>query len=311
MSEVWLQAAAAALFLTWISILLAMRKPGPGLPAILDPKKAFAAEEDPVEPEAVAAAPPYSFSKWEKLLGEEDGSCKFICENPRWEEAAEAYDVFAKSCEEKGIAFVGRERSDWISGRITAHFDDCRLMPLLWAENYHVHLVQGRSLFDLLREAAPFSIIIISVKDDGSQALNHDWQEKLCEVGVRSLTREHLRHSYINIIWKKYHNTYINLYEECSVGPLAKRYDQGDFINDFKFPMCLEVESAGCHAGNYSRIRIDGRQCSQNLRGMNIAVFDMMDSKAEGIYRVDTFITMYEDNAIYRAVPAEGEKNAS
>lgn len=310
MSAVWLQGTAAALALVWISLLHAMGRTEPSRSIVPDPEEAADGSHS-VEPKAVVAAPTYSFSGWEEVLAKEDEACRFICDNPRWNEAPEAYDDFARSCAEKRIAFVDRESSDWISERIAAYFDDCRLMPLLWEENYQVHLVQGKSLFDLLRGAPPFSIIVVSVKDDGSQALNHDWQEKLCEVGIRSLTREHLRHSYINIIWKKYHNTYINLYEECSDGPLAKRYDQGDFVNDFKFPMSLEVESAGYHAGNSSSIKIDGRQYSQNLRGMNIAVFDMIDSKVEGIHRVDAFISMYEDTAIYRAVPAEGEKDVS
>ncbi len=346
MNSIGLQAVSAALFVVWISILAAMGKAkiyrsaspdpaansAPGDPmqeesAVPEdsgeaepvvhvpayPAEAELAEfENSVKEELSAPAPAYSFSRWEELLAVEDAAVSVICRNPRWSEAPEACEDFARRCREKGIALVDREDSEqWLSKRATVHFDDCRLMPLLWAENYRVHRVRGRSLLELLREASPFSILVLSVKDDGSQALNHDWQEKLCEVGLRSLTREHLRCSYINIIWKKFENTYISLYEERSEGPLAKRYDPGDFINDFKFPISLEVASEGFYAGNSSSIKIDGREYSPNQRGMNIVAYDMVDSKVEGVHRVDTFVSVYEDTAVYVAVPEEGEKDAS
>ncbi|XID91167.1 hypothetical protein ACF3MZ_21995 [Paenibacillaceae bacterium WGS1546] len=310
MSAVWLQASAAALFLAWIGILRAMHRFKPS-PSAERPSPEEAVSEHPGETEETDVMPAYSFSRWEARLAEVEEAGGILVENPRWNEAPAAYERFRALCGEKGIAIVDRNDSGWLTVRPVVYFDDCQLMPLLWGERYRIHLTEGKSLLELLREASPFSIIVISVRDDGSQALSHDWQEKLCEVGIRALTREHLRRSYINIIWKKYGHTYVNLYEEQAEGPLAKRYDPGDRINDFKFPMRLEVGSEGYYAGDSSSIRIDGRQYSPNGRGMNIVVYDMVDSKVQGIYRVDTFVTVYEDRAVYRALPTEGENDAS
>lgn len=311
MSAMGLKACAAALFVCWFVILFAMRRLVPERPTKQPTVAETVTNVSPEQTEPVDFLPEYSFARWEALLAKGDEPYAIVIENPLWNKVPEAYGHFKTLCARNHISIVSGNDSNWLFERPVVHFDDCGLMPLLWEENYNIHLVEGKSLLNLLKEASTFSLIIISVKDDGSQALSHDWQEKLSDCGIRSLTREHLRYSYINIIWKKYENVYVSLYEEYSADSLSKQYSQGDYVDDFKFPVRLEVASSGLNSGNSSSIKINGREYSPNLRGMNIAVYDVIDSKVEGVHRVDTFITMYEDTTVYRALPVEGEKYVS
>ncbi|QMV41942.1 interleukin-like EMT inducer domain-containing protein [Cohnella cholangitidis] len=313
MSVIWLQVSAVSLLVCWVMILLAMGKLKPvrSNSPLAEAKTDTVIHDQPEQTVQLTGVPEYTFAGWEGLWAKEEESCRVVIENPLWDQASEAYGNFKEQCAQKNISIVNRNDSSWLDGQSVVHFDDCTLMPYLWEQNYSIHLVEGKSLLNLLKEASPFSMIIISVKDDGSQALSHDWQEKLADCGIRSLTREYLRYSYINIIWKKYESLYVSLYEECSEGPLSKQYSEGDFVNEFKFPVHLEVASGGLNSGNRSSIKINGREYSPNLRGMNIAVYDVIDSKVEGVHRVDTFMTMYEDTTIYRARPIEGENYAS
>ncbi|QJD85495.1 hypothetical protein [Cohnella herbarum] len=308
MSTIGLQASAAVLFGCWIMILLAMRKLKPEQPTNQS-KEVEAPIDEPLESsEQIEAVFGQPFARWEHLWAKGEEQVGTIIENPLWNKVPEAYSQFRALCDQKNICIVDGNLSNVLCEHPVIHFDDCNLMSYLWEQSYSIHLVEGKSLLNLLEEASPFSLIIISVKDDGSQTLSHDWQEKLSDCGIRSLTREHLRYSYINIIWKKYEKLYVNLYEECSADSLSKMYSQGDFVNDFKFPVSVEVSSGGLYSGNCSSIKINGREYSRNLRGMNIAVYDVIDSKVEGVHRVDTFITMFEDTTVYRALPFEGEK---
>lgn len=309
MSAIGLQASAAVLFGCWIMILLAMKKMKPGQPTTNQLREVEAPNDEPLESsEQIAAVPERPFARWERLWAKGEEQVNAVIENPLWNGFPEAYSQFKASCAQRDISIVDGNLSNRLGEHPVVHFDDCNLMSFLWEQSYSIHLVEGKSLLNLLEEASPFSLIIISVKDDGSQTLSHDWQEKLSDCGIRSLTREHLRYSYINIIWKKYEKLYVNLYEECSTDSLSKTYSQGDFVNDFRFPASVEVSSGGLHSGNCSSIKINGREYSRNLRGMNIAVYDVIDSKVEGVHRVDTFITMFEDTTVYRALPFEGEK---
>lgn len=310
MSVIWLKTVAAALFLIWLIILIEMRKVQPR--QLSDSYTQIEQETDiPIEAETLYVPSQDSFNIWKEILSNDEQTCNTIIDNPLWHEMPVAYNEFKQYCDQKNVAIVNSKDDDWISKRRAVYFDDCNVMPLLWKENYNVELVKGKSMLDLLQEASLFSVIILSVKDEGSQALNHKWQEKLCDYGIRSLTREYLRHSYINIIWKKSEFTYTSIYEEWSEESLSKQYSQGQCIDEFKFPMHLEVTSEGQNAGNYSSIKINGVEYSPNMRGMNMVIYDVIDSKVERVHRVDTFVSVYEDTAVYRALPVEGEKHAT
>lgn len=298
-----LNISAVALAFIWISLLasLTVKSKKKLNPIRLDKK-----EEQPLvvhdnfEPNNSVI-----FSDWQEFL---EGDFKVgtkIVFNPRWYRVSEEYKKFEELCKDKGVAVVRERNLDFQIERSAIHFDDPILMPLLWNKGYNIKVVKGRSFTELLSEVTPFTLIFLSVKDDGSQALNHRWQEKLANYGVHKLTREYLRSSYINVIWKKGEREYISLYEEVSDNAIFKTFKPGHKINDFTIPLHFEIKSAGYDSGNVSSVKVEGVEYSPNLRGMNIVMYDLMDSKVKRAHRVDTFVSIYEDNTIYCAYPEE------
>lgn len=248
------------------------------------------------------------FTEWrEQMTGEEQP--QIIVESSRWKQDNPEYVAFMQFCKEQNIKIIKEENLNPQEYPVV-YFDDPMLMSLLWKKGYCVKVVKGRSLTELLESVDLFTLILISVKDDGSQALNHKWQEKLMNYGIHQLTREYLRSSYLNIIWKKGEREYRSLYEEISAEPISIKYKPGDKIKEFNVPVELEVRSAGLNGGNYASIRIDGQEFSPDLRGMNIVFYDLIESKVREIHRVDTFVSIFEDKTIYQAY-LEEEHHAS
>ncbi|NQX59979.1 hypothetical protein [Paenibacillus qinlingensis] len=60
--------------------------------------------------------------------------------------------------------------------------------------------------------------------------------------------------------------------------------------------------------GNISSIKFNGLELSPNLRIINMVVFDIIHLALLSAYRVDTFVTNYDDSAIYSA-SLEAEAN--
>ncbi|WP_145323825.1 interleukin-like EMT inducer domain-containing protein [Paenibacillus xylanexedens] len=301
-----LNIAATTLALLWISILSSFSlKREQGHIKIqseeeeVEVVKSFIVQDKPEQSNSVI------FSEWYKLLENDLETPIKIVYNPQWYRASEEYNKFKDFYRSKAVTLVKERNLDFQVERPVVHFDDPLLMPLLWNKGYNIKVVQGKSFADLLNEVNPFTLIFLSVKDDGSQALNHKWQEKLADYGVQKLTREYLRSSYMNVIWKKGQREYISLYEDVSDKALSKEIKSGYKINDFVMPIHLEMKSAGYNSGNISSVKIGGEEYSPNLRGMNIVLYDLMESKVKSVHRVDTFVSIFEDNTIYCAYPEE------
>ncbi|MFC4811587.1 hypothetical protein [Paenibacillus sp. GCM10023250] len=305
----WLQFGSIVLAAAWIWLLARMAKLTGWSQAS---RGALAVHEPDVRVEPVIRKPEASnvFARWESVMSGGE-RVKLIIENPQWKEELSAYEAFKRLCADHSVQIMDAFDVGFDRGRPHLHFDDSALMPELWDAGYSLQLVQGTSLLDIIQAAKPFSLIILAVKDDGTQAVNHKWQERLSEVGIRALTREYLRCSYINVIWKKVEQSYVSLYEECSDRPLFKRFELGEEAGGYVMPVSLEVSSQGLFSGNHSSIKIDGQEHSPNRRGMNIVIFDLIDSKVERVHRVDTFVTMFDDTSVYRALPSKGEKHGA
>lgn len=299
----YLQASAVFLFLLFVSFFIGMFKVSNIRVESDEPEQISSAEQGSQieENSGGISSPTHSFEKWTELMYNELANIRAILKSERWDR--HSLNAFKTLCSDNSIKIVHADDPDWLEQRQPVHFDDPAFLPLLWENGYNVLRVQGRSLSDILKEVPPFSLILISVKDDGSQALNHKWQEQLWEFGIRSLTRDHLRHSYINLIRKTNEGVYVSLSEELSADALSKHYRPGDTINDYKMPIDLKIFSAGSSCGNLSSIIINGQEYSMNLRGFNIVIYDLIDYKVRSVHRVDSFVTVYEDSAIYHALP--------
>jgi len=304
MSEGWLQLSAGVLLIAWCFVMaraISHKKKADTQPSINRNNEAA--------PEAATEQAPL-FSRWKEIITEGREKCEIILESRKWSQDISAYHNFKSFCSDYQVTIVNEEKLDWLVSKPRVYFDDPALIPFLWENGYYLQVVKGRTLKDLLEQASPFSLIIISVKDDGSQSLNHKWQEELTPYGIRCLTREHLRNSYLCLIWKRNDREYQNLYEGISSDQLMLTLKSGDRIKGFNIPFNLDAISAGLQSGNQSSIRINDREYSLNMRGMNIVEYDLVGEIVKTVHRVDTFVTIYEDTTLYRASP-EAETNAS
>ncbi len=297
MTVVQLQLLAALLLIFWVSIFYRTLKSQKSSNTVISIHSA-----KPTQSNKEKINTSYSFNYWEEVITQESVKGTAILENMKWKSDKKAYHFFLESCKNFMFAIVSTGELNWLSKKQELLFDDPAHMPLLWENGYSIKVVKGRTLIQLLEDVDPFSLIVISIKDDGTQSLNHKWQEKLAAYGMHSLTREYLRNSYINLIWKKSDALYISLHEEVSEEAISLHLKQGDKIKNYTMPFDLNVTSKGLMVGNFSSIIIDGTETSPNLRGLNIVIYNLLDKRIEKVHRVDTFVSIYEDTTIYHAI---------
>ena len=126
-------------------------------------------------------------------------------------------------------------------------------------------------------------IILIAVKDEGSQGLNDAIVQKMRELGTDFDLPSHYRYSYLAVIDDKK-----ILYEGLADEVLTYNVR----INQFE----IEMLSAGYSKGNASSIIVNGIERSLNRRGLNIVVLD----KSTGKFIDSVTIDSYLDNSLSR-----------
>lgn len=182
----------------------------------------------------------------------------------------------------------------------TVYFADTMFLPHFHQHGYHVSAVQGLTLMQILDGTEPDDLILLSVKDEGSQALTPEWEDELAAHGIRQLRREHLRHSYVNIMRKRDGEQYEPIFERNDTEKIT--------VSPEGLPVTVEVQSAGLSAGNLSSILIDGREWSKNHRGLNIVVLDRHGEVKLSTY-VDTFATLYAEHTLFAAARQDRATN--
>ncbi|MWC28289.1 hypothetical protein [Paenibacillus sp. MMS18-CY102] len=244
-------------------------------------------EEEPAEEEEI---PP----GW-AVVYEMQKPPEVIVSNRKWPE------IFNGFCHSNGIRVEQGNSLNAIAEPTSICFDEEALIPSLRNSGYDITVLHGESLEQMLKNAGPFSLIMMAVKDDGSQALDHEWQEKLHSVGIRALTRDHLRRSYVNILFKRSEFEFITLYEEVADRMIEVDYPELSTFNGFRLPVAISISSAGFDYGNKAEIKIDGRDYAVNRRGMSIVILDLIGMHVVRSVAVDTFSTVYLPETIYMA----------
>lgn len=249
---------------------------------------------------------------WYELMRQhrEEGLPQLVLANPDWNskekfggEARHDLERFIAGCGESGFQVTLDIRPGYAG--------------LVWTD-YAPHLaflsrlgiaakpVNGDSLVHLFYNCEPFSLIIVAIREDGSQAMDHAWQEKLYSCGIRDLTREHAGYSYVNVILKKTPLLYTCLLESLSAEPLHYSFKATEALSNFRLPVGLDIvsEGAACGGGTAS-IRIDGMEHAENKRGMNIVVFQLLDHRVVLSEAVDTSSTVFRNRTVYMGHAAE------
>jgi len=118
-------------------------------------------------------------------------------------------------------------------------------------------------------------MILLSVRDDASEALDVGMLDKLASLGLVESLQDQVKYSYIAII-----NGDTVVFENLS----DERIDYVDFFDRW----LIEVTSAGWLVGDNSSIRVDGVEHSRNERGINIVVFNRRTGMIEDSVVFDT-----------------------
>ncbi len=183
---------------------------------------------------------------------------------------------------------------DLATNRLPIYFHYSNYIPYLSNQKYRIEVAQGIHLVDYLKAVEIGHYIVISVKDEGSQQLTEAVVQNFVDIGLRQITREHLRYSYIWIARKRDMLSYEIVYEACSEEELLwKGYLGGKHAI---------IKSGGALSSNHSSIQLDNQEFSANQRGFNIVSYD---PKAEIVECVnyDTFTTLYPQGSLFKAIP--------
>ncbi len=118
-------------------------------------------------------------------------------------------------------------------------------------------------------------VIVFSVKDEASNALNEIIMNDLYALGINSRLNEKKRQSYYAIIYNEEINEEMSSESVCYEGT----------INGTD----IYVISAGYTVGNMSSIKMNGIECSKNTRGINIVVYDIEKNEIIDSLGIDTY----------------------
>lgn len=178
-----------------------------------------------------------------------------------------------------------------VSPDVPYYINRYRLMD----NNYKINIgsidIHGQSLSEFLRNVSDGQIIIISVMDDATNALNEMSLISLAELGLESDLSGKIRWSYIGIAAKGI-DGFMPL--ECLQNTQTEVFlPSGSLIGTLAIPFNLNVISAGYETGNTSSIKINDQEYSQSKRGMNIVVYDINKNEVVNSVNFDTYLTNY------------------
>ncbi|MCD8362519.1 MAG: hypothetical protein LUC98_06095 [Lachnospiraceae bacterium] len=122
----------------------------------------------------------------------------------------------------------------------------------------------------------PQYVVFISIKDEGTAALDDELKEKLAALGATVDFNDAYRYSYYAVINGDADDEEIKDDELSSNGTIRNGV------------VMYEISSAGYENGNKSSIIIDGTEYSKNLRGMNIVVYSLITHKVIDAVCFDT-----------------------
>lgn len=154
-----------------------------------------------------------------------------------------------------------------------------------------VRIKAGQSFAEFLNTVTENQVVIISIMDDGVNALNEMSLFELSRLGIKSELKGKNRWSYIAVAARGV-DGFIPL-EKLEQERIDVQLPKGSQLGDFELPFELNVTSAGYAVGSTSSIVIDCVEYSARRRGMNIVVYDLDERKVVSSVNFDTYITNY------------------
>lgn len=143
------------------------------------------------------------------------------------------------------------------------------------------------SLADYLDSIDENKIFIISVRDEGANAVDFKTIQALRRLGLYEDIRDKIRWSYLLVGSGSNQSA---IYEKLSESRITAEFKK----DEDGLPFSLILESSGYDHGNKSSIIIDGVEYSQNKRGFNIVLYDLKEAKVVSSVNFDTYISLYK-----------------
>jgi hypothetical protein len=218
------------------------------------------------------------------------------------ESGSKAYSAYS--------AIMYRQYGIWIqpfgdlvldSNEKPVYFHVSNYIPYFVNKGYSVEVINGHHLIDYLWDIDEGTLVIVSVKDDGSQQISESIERQLQNLGITQLNKTYLRHSYLWVARKMNGSVYDIIYEEHSIEDLQWE----SILDEIK----VSIKSGGALASNLSSIQLNDEEWSLNLRGLNMVTF----SPLKGIQTItfDTFATLYAQGSLFKANPPKSKRELS
>lgn len=171
---------------------------------------------------------------------------------------------------------------------------------------YDITAKSGMRMSEYLRLLPNHCLIVVASADDAASVFDEKAVQEFREFGFSKLNNQMYRFSYINVIYKS--RGYISLMEEVAATPLDFRFSVDQIVRGFILPFSLQVVSVGSVAGDPdASVFVNGINYSKQLRGLNIVAIDMQSGEVVSIKRIDSCMTLFDDDAIYLARPGFGK----
>lgn len=151
--------------------------------------------------------------------------------------------------------------------------------------------IHGQFISEFLWDVSDGQIVIISVMDEATNALNELSLHYMSELGFESDLIGKYRWSYIGITAKGVDG--FTPLERLENTQAEVCLPSGSLVGTFTLPFDLRVISASFETGNTSSIKINENEYSQAGRGMNVVVFDINKNEVVSSVNFDTHTTNY------------------
>jgi hypothetical protein len=154
---------------------------------------------------------------------------------------------------------------------------------------------QGESIKHFLQNIKKNQLLLISIKYEGTEALDHDVIRIMTTFGLHQNLLDKPFHSYAAIGANR--SGYSLGLEKFGLGKVSLTLKKGDKIGltDVVSPVDITITSNGASMEHVNEIRVNGKNYSQNTQGMNIVVLDPENGEVLQTTAVNSHLSLYRD----------------
>jgi hypothetical protein len=154
---------------------------------------------------------------------------------------------------------------------------------------------QGENMKHFLQNIRENQILLLSIKYEATEALDHDVGRILATFGLHQNLLDKPFHSYA-AIGVKGAGSFSGI-EEFGLGTVSLILKKGEKIgrNGVVSPVNITITSNGASMEHVNEIRVNGKNYSQNIQGMNIVVLDSENGEVLQTTTFNSHLSLYRD----------------